>query len=107
MADQIQKVVTPNQPHVYMTGLQLVYSGQIYQLPAILIPDGFELQVQASPLNAANILIAPQGAELTIFTARILRPGEWVSYRIQNASELRAQGLAANLVLNLSCEYGG
>jgi hypothetical protein len=106
-ATHAQNVVILNAPMAYMTGVQLVVANKIYQLPNILIPDSMSVQIQSSPLNPANILFAPLGNVMTALQARILRPGEFVNYKVQNARIFQVMGLAPNLVVNVSCEYGG
>jgi hypothetical protein len=113
VSTNIQKVVTPNYPGLYMNGVQLVLANKAYEFPGVEVPDGVLVEVQSSPMNAANILVGPIGNPMTIFNTKLLRPGEFVNWQIKNIGMLQALAFAANQIIIVTFEndvpikYGG
>lgn len=104
MATQV--VVVQNAPAVYMTGVQLHLTNNVYLFPSITVPDSFSLRIRASPLNAGNVLVGPIGSTMTVDKVEVLRPGDFLTYKVINADLFQALAFAADSVVILSCEYG-
>ena len=100
-------VVTPNADGIQTRTVVINQANRPIQLPSMDIPDGFPVVVKAwpNPPNTGRIYVAESKAYcLDINYVTPLRPGEFVSYYVKNASSIWISGTVAGDRVTITSE---